>query len=148
MKKLLLALFFVFGVALFAEEAQPAEAPIPAGEEEMKGFLVTKWCWDNSYLSDCKLETVACGSEGCFRSPDFKVGESKETMDLVLFIQTRGVYKIVVPANVKLGSVLKKGIGKNDVSVIGKVDHGNKTIIASAFKSPPPPKKSFFKGCL
>jgi hypothetical protein len=32
--------------------------------------------------------------------------------------------------------------------MIGEYDPNTKTIAVSEFKAPPPPKKSFFKGCL
>jgi len=32
--------------------------------------------------------------------------------------------------------------------LIGEYDAGSNTIIVQEFKAPPPPTKSFFKGCL
>ena len=35
--------------------------------QEKEGFLTTKWCADRGLFADCRLETVFCGYEGCFK---------------------------------------------------------------------------------
>ena len=107
-----------------------------------KGFLTTKWCADNGYFADCRLETVVCGEGDCFKNWNFG-DEIKE--ELVLFVHDElKTYKI------KLDNIprheLDEAINRNDVSFIGEIK--GDTILAHEFKAPPPPKKSFFKGCL
>ena len=45
-------------------------------------------------------------------------------------------------------SELGEGMNKNGVVIVGTLDEATNTIHAHEFKAPPPPKKSFFKGCL
>ena len=44
--------------------------------------------------------------------------------------------------------MIDKGINRNEVTLIGDFNAATNTIIVKEFKAPPPPKKSFFKGCL
>ena len=50
---------------------------------EKKGFLTSKWCAENGYFSDCRLESLVCGSGECFKSWEF--GDTV-TDELVLFV--------------------------------------------------------------
>ncbi|DAB32431.1 MAG: hypothetical protein PWQ42_480 [Sulfurospirillum sp.] len=110
--------------------------------DEKKGFLTSKWCAQNGMFSDCRLESFVCGGEDCFKDWNFQDGIKEE---LVLFVHNEGKYY-----DVKLDGIqrykLDSAINRNEVSLIGRID-GDK-IYANDFKAPPPPKKSFFKGCL
>ena len=164
------------GISLFAEqESNPAptvETPPPApvteevveeAEEEEEeddelleeeedeelfekvGFLTTEDCALKGSFSSCYSEAYSCGFEGCYRENE--PGELRP-VQLVLFVHNDGKYY-----KVELGSEIKRyeldeGIGRNEVTIRGKYDEAQNTIVASEFEAPPPPKKSFFKGCL
>ncbi len=135
MKKLvMLALSALFATALFASSE----------EIEKKGFLTTKWCAENDMFKDCRLETAVCGFEGCFKTWQF--GDPIKEQ-LVLYVHDDGKYY-----KVDLGklhrSELDEAINRNEVTIIGSYDEKNNIIHTREFKAPPPPKKSFFKGCL
>jgi hypothetical protein len=117
------------------------------GEEGGKeGFLTSKWCVENDYFKDCRLETFMCGEGECYKK--WEIGE-KETEELVLYVHDEGKYY-----NIELGENLKRheldhlAINKNKVKIIGEYDAERNLIVATEFKAPPPAKKSFFKGCL
>lgn len=113
-----------------------------AADAEKKGFLTSKWCAQNGYFSDCRMESLVCGSGDCFKT--WEVGD-KVIDDLVLFVHAENkIYDIDYKAIPRYQ--LDEPMNQNEVSIIGKVE-GN-TIIATGFKAPPPPQKSFFKGCL
>ena len=113
-----------------------------AADAEKKGFLTSKWCAQNGYFSDCRLESMVCGSGDCFKT--WEAGD-KVIDNLVLFVHAENkVYDIDYKAIPRYQ--LDEPMNQNEVSIIGKVE-GN-TIIATGFKAPPPPQKSFFKGCL
>jgi hypothetical protein len=113
-------------------------------KDELKGFLTTKWCLENGYLGDCRLESYACKSGDCFKewTHDQEIQE-----ELVLFLHTQSKYY-----HIKLKGVprykLDKAVNRNDITLIGEIDHKSNTITVTDLKSPPPPKKGFFKGCL
>jgi|GEM_PF-318213 hypothetical protein len=124
-------------------------APQAVKEEELfekQGFLTTKWCADQGMFIDCRLESVVCGEGGCYRNWEF--GDAMNT-ELVIFVhKDLQYYKISPGTNISMAEVIEKGINKDQVTIIGKYDAASNTIVASEFKAPPPPKKSFFKGCL
>ncbi len=111
---------------------------------EKQGFLTIASCAAQGAFTDCYLENYACGSDGCFRTTEPGV---QEDVQIVLYSHKDGItYKLDVsgiPA-----SEIDEGINRNDVTIIGDYDPSTNTIVAHEFKAPPPPKKSFFKGCL
>ena len=108
---------------------------------EKKGFLTSKWCAQNGYFSDCRLESFVCGSGECFKNWDFG---NTLTDELVLFVHNeQKIYTIDYSA---IRYKLDEPMNMNDVTITGELK--GDTIIASGFKAPPPPQKSFFKGCL
>jgi hypothetical protein len=117
-----------------------------ASSEEMtkKGFLTSEWCVKNDLFKDCRLESYACGSEGCFAHWNFG---DKVTGKMVLYVHDEGTYY-----NIDLGKIkaheLDEAKNANEVTFTGEYDPQTNTIHATEFKAPPPPKKSFFKGCL
>lgn len=134
MKKLILSIITLF-----------ITTSMYANSVEKTGFLTTKWCADRGLLADCRMETIFCGYENCYKD------EKKFTTDVnatfVLNIHDEGKYYTVkFKEGVELGEILEKAINKNEVTLIGEL-HGNE-IEVHEFKAPPPPKKSFFKGCL
>ncbi len=133
MKKLVLVIAFsLLGTFGFAKEDMVTK----------KGFLTTKWCAENGYFADCRLETVVCGKGGCFRNWNF--GDKMEE-ELVLYVHDE-----LKTYQIKLDKIprheLDEAINRNEVSFSGEIK--GDTIIAHEFEAPPPPKKSFFKGCL
>ncbi len=111
---------------------------------EKQGFLTVASCAAQGAFTDCYLENYACGSDGCFEK--FEPGV-EGNVQIVLYSHKDGItYKLDVsgiPAH-----EIDEGINRNDVTVIGEYDPATNTIVAHEFKAPPPPKKSFFKGCL
>ncbi|WNZ00139.1 hypothetical protein SUSP_002556 [Sulfurospirillum sp. 'SP'] len=109
---------------------------------EKKGFLTSKWCAQNGYFSDCRLESFACGSGECFTNWEFG---NTLTDELVLFVHNeQKIYVIDYSAIPRYK--LDEPMNMNEVTIMGELK--GDTIIASGFKAPPPPQKSFFKGCL
>lgn len=109
---------------------------------EKKGFLTSKWCAQNGYFSDCRLESMVCGSGECFKSWEFG---DKVTDELVLFVHNeQKSYAIDYSAIPRYK--LDEPMNMNEVTISGELK--GDTIVASGFKAPPPPQKSFFKGCL
>lgn len=133
MKKLLLV-SAALSVALFANEG-----------EEFEGLLTTPGCAAQGAFADCYLENYACGSDGCFRKTD--AGVITKDAKYSLFQHSTGKVYTIDTSKLKLAE-MREGINKNGVVVIGTLDEATNTIKATEFKSPPPPKKSFFKGCL
>lgn len=116
-----------------------------AEEIEKVGFLTTKWCADKGLFADCRMETVFCKEGQCFKKDD--VFNTDVKGEFVLFVHDEGkYYELIMPAGFQLGEILEKGINKNEVTITGELI-GNKIEVKS-FEAPPPPKKSFFKGCL
>ncbi len=113
-----------------------------AAEIEKKGFLTSKWCAQNGYFSDCRLESMVCGSGDCFKSWEFG---DKVVDDLVLFVHAENkIYDIDYKHIPRY--TLDEPMNRNEVTIIGELQ--GDTLIAKSFKAPPPPTKSFFKGCL
>jgi len=115
---------------------------VSAESIEKKGFLTSKWCAQNGYFSDCRLESFVCGSGECFKSWEF--GDNV-TDELVLFVHNeQKSYAIDYSAIPRYK--LDEPMNMNEVTITGELR--DDTIVASGFKAPPPPQKSFFKGCL
>jgi hypothetical protein len=114
---------------------------------EKTGFLTTKWCVEQGLFKDCRLETIVCGEEGCNRTWNFG---DKEKMNLVLYVHNEGKAYDIHLNHDKLhpAHLIEEGINRNEVTMKGKVDENSNFIYADGYDAPPPPKKSFFKGCL
>jgi hypothetical protein len=134
MKKILLA---IFALSL-------AMTSVVAKGFEKKGFLTTKACAKVGAFKDCSLDSFSCGYEGCFL--DTEVGVETKT-ELVLFVHDDGKY-YNIDASSFHRSELDEGSSRNEVTIVGEYNKNSNTIIVQEFKAPPPPKKSFFKGCL
>ena len=114
---------------------------------EKKGFLTTKDCAQKGAFADCSLDSFVCGKEGCSTS-DKKMEPAKITKtDFVLFVHDDGKYYNVDVSKFHM-SEMDEGVSRNEVTIIGEYDKRSNTIVVQEFKAPPPPKKSFFKGCL
>lgn len=134
MKKILLiAAALVFSA--FAAE--------PEGQE-FEGLLTTPACAAQGAFADCYLENYACGSDNCFEKIDAGVDTKPP---LAIFQHGTGKTYKVDTTKLKI-SELGEGMNKNGVVIVGMLDTATNTIHATEFKAPPPPKKSFFKGCL
>lgn len=176
MKNLVLLLVFLFGTSLFAmqdnadasshgEEAktgtasadQEANAKAELCEEDLEidedeeelfekvGFLTTEDCALKGSFTSCYAESYVCGFENCFEENDAGV---VKPIQLVMFVHNDGKFYKINLGEGLAQSEADKGIGRNEVTVIGKYDEATNIITASEFQSPPPPKASFFKGCL
>lgn len=111
---------------------------------EKQGFLTIESCAAQGAFQDCYMENYLCGSDECFKKTE--PGVIKD-VQIVLYSHKDGItYKLDV-AKIPMADI-DSGINRNDVTIIGNYDKKTKTIYATEFKSPPPPKKSFFKGCL
>jgi len=111
---------------------------------EKSGFLSTEACASQGAFTDCYFENYVCGSDGCYLTTE--AGINKNT-PLALFSHDDGViYKLDTSAMKR--SIFDSGINRNAVTIVGTFDASTNTIIVQKFKAPPPPKKSFFKGCL
>lgn len=113
---------------------------------EKVGFLTTKWCLNKGLLADCRMETIFCKEGECYKKQnEFTTDVNAE---LVLFIHDDGkAYDLELTPGLQLGELLEKAINKNEVTVRGELI-GNDKIKVIEYEAPPPPKKSFFKGCL
>lgn len=132
MKKLSVLLV---GLALFV-------GVLNAEDVTKKGFLTSKWCAQRGYFSDCRLESFVCGSGDCFKRWEF--GDTVID-EVVLFVHDENkLYTIDYHGMPRY--LLDEPMNRNDVSIIGELN--GDTIVAKSFKAPPPPEKSFFKGCL
>ncbi|BAF70921.1 hypothetical protein [Nitratiruptor sp. SB155-2] len=116
-----------------------------SGEFQKKGFLTTEWCAKNDLFADCRLESYHCGSEGCYKN--WNPGDP-EKRQIVLYVHDENKIYYVKPSGVNVAELIEKGGNRNEVTLIGKLENDKKTIDVKEFKAPPPPKKSFFKGCL
>ncbi|KIM11140.1 MAG: hypothetical protein KU37_05680 [Sulfuricurvum sp. PC08-66] len=115
-----------------------------ASEFEKKGFLTTKACAEKGIFADCSLDAFVCGTEGCFRKAEPGVITKEE---LVLFVHSEGkIYNL--DASKFSRAHLDEGVSRNEVTIIGEFDKSTNTIVVTEFSPPPPPAKSFFKGCL
>jgi hypothetical protein len=128
MKKLVLASIFaaLTAVSSFAS-AEAKDATVHEGEVEKKGVLATVECLKKGYFKDCRLETMATSPMG-------------------LFVHSEGIIYTLDMSDAPRHE-LDEDIGRNNVTVIGKLQSNN-VIKVRASKAPPPEGKSFFKGCL
>lgn len=132
MKKLvLIATALVFSA--FANEGQ-----------EFEGLLTTPGCAAQGAFADCYLENYACGSDDCYEK--IEPGQSTNPK-LALFQHNTGKTYLIDTSKLKV-SELGEGMNKNGVIITGVLDTKTNIIAATEFKAPPPPTKSFFKGCL
>jgi len=115
----------------------------PEGQE-FEGLLTTPGCAAEGAFADCYLENYACGSDGCFRKTEPGV---RGKPNIALFQHNTGKTYNVDVSKLNL-SELGEGMNKNGVVIVGTLDEATNVIHATEFKAPPPPKKSFFKGCL
>ena len=130
MKKILIALSLLF---------------LAAEAKEITGFLTTKGCAEKGAFADCSLDSFVCGKEGCaLKTEPGKIGKK---LKLVLFVHDHGKYYNVDASKFHM-SEMDEGVSRNEVTIIGEYDNRSNTIVVEEFKAPPPPKKSFFKGCL
>ncbi|MEA3372516.1 MAG: hypothetical protein U9Q62_02380 [Campylobacterota bacterium] len=114
------------------------------GTFEKEGFLTTENCAKQGAFTDCYMENYVCGEDFCNLKTE--PGVDNETQ-LVLFSHDDGViYKLDTAAVPR--SVFDAGVNRNAVSITGEYDAATQTITVQTFEAPPPPKKSFFKGCL
>ena len=127
------------------EEPKPAEkASSELVPMEKMGFLTIDSCAEAGAFKDCYLENYICGADGCFQ--EFEPGVFGK-VQLVLYSHVDGIsYKLDV-TELDM-SLIDTGINRNEVSIVGEYDAATNTLYAKEFKAPPPPKKSFFKGCL
>lgn len=139
MKKIAFVLSFA---ALFAFASDAPAQKQGKGGDEKKGFLTSKWCAQQGYFKDCRLESFVCGGGDCFKDWNFGDNEKEE---LVLFVHDEG--KIY---DVKLDGLprykLDGALNSDGVTMIGSIEGA--TIKVNDFKAPPPAAKEFFKGCL
>ncbi len=114
------------------------------GAFEKEGFLSTQKCAEQGAFKDCYMENYVCGSDGCFEKTE--AGVDNKT-SLVLFSHNDGIiYKLDISRLDR--KEFDVGVNRNGVLVTGEYDSSTNTIVVHEFKSPPPLKKSFFKGCL
>ncbi len=113
--------------------------------EEFEGVLTTPACAAQGAFADCYLENYACGSDGCFKTSE--AGVVEKDVKYALFDHSTGKTYVIDTANLKI-SDMRLGMNKSGVVVTGVLDEKTGVIKATEFKAPPPPKKSFFKGCL
>jgi len=175
MKNILFALLFAFSTSLFAiqdeadaksntevivnETATVEDSNTEVADDELEldeddeeedlfekvGFLTTEDCALKGSFTSCYSESYVCNFENCFEENDAGI---VKPVQLALFVHNDGKFYKVNLGEGLAHSEADKGIGRNEVTVIGKYDEATNIITASEFKSPPPPKVSFFKGCL
>jgi len=159
MKKLLsvVATLLLIATSAFASNAEDKKVsvstvppshttPLATQSFEKKGFLTTKWCAEQGMFTDCKLETVVCGEGGCYKNWEFG---DKEKLELVVFVHDEGKYYNIFPKEgFHVAEAIELGLSRNEVTIKGSFDKSKNMILATSFDAPPPPKKSFFKGCL
>lgn len=124
MKKFLLLTLSLLSTMAIASSTEAASKP---GEVELKGFLATEACLKKDYFKDCRLDTM-------------------EASPFALYVHgDNAIYKLDV-TNFHAYE-LDEAVGKNNVTIIGKLENGN-VVKVRDYKAPPPETKSFFKGCL
>lgn len=121
-----------------------AKAEVKLEPMEKMGFLTTENCAKAGEFRDCYLENYACGSNGCYQESEPGV---QTKVNFVIFSHADGMTYNLDLSKIRMQD-LDKVINVNDGSVVGEYNEATNTIIASEVKAPPPPKKSFFKGCL
>jgi|GEM_PF-2154590 hypothetical protein len=112
---------------------------------EKQGLLISEDCAIKGSFSSCNLESYACGFEGCWQENEPGINKP---VQLVLFVHDDGkYYKIELTDEVKR-YYLDEGVNRNEIIIIGKYNKAEDFVNVTEFKTPPPPSKSFFKGCL
>ncbi len=131
---------------LKVSESVSEAVPEKTKEVAMEGFMTTEWCAEQGMFRDCRMESIVCGEGGCYKH--WEVGD-KEKMNLVLYVHNdMKAYKIKPSKEFNIAEFLETSINRNAVTIKGSYDEASNTIYATSFEAPPPPKKSFFKGCL
>ena len=119
MKKILLTLV---AVAISATSMSAVETV------KKSGFLTTDYCLKRDYFTNCKLEN--------YQDPKQK---------LVLYVHDEQDFYYIDASKIEK-SEMDEGFARDNVSFTGTLT--GKTIHATKYDGPPPPAKSFFKGCL
>jgi len=119
MKKIILTLV---AVAISATSLSAAKTV------KKQGFLTTDYCLKRDYFTNCKLEN--------YLDPKQK---------LVLYVHDEQDFYYIDASHLEKAE-LDEGFARNGVAITGKLK--GKTIHATKYDGPPPPAKSFFKGCL
>ena len=119
MRKILLTLV---AVAISATSMSAAETI------KKQGFLTTDYCLKRDYFTNCKLEN--------YLDPKQK---------LVLYVHDEQDFYYIDTSKIEK-SEMDEGFARDGVSFTGTLK--GKTIKATKYDAPPPPAKSFFKGCL
>lgn len=150
MRKTILSLIFasliMAGCGKGGKDSNESNATEQNGTFQKQGFLTTKWCADQGMFQDCRMESIVCGEGECNQKWEFG---DPEKMELVLYSHDDlQYYKLDLSKFKDIGSLLEEGINKDQVIINGDITDNNNTIIVKAFRAPPPPTKSFFKGCL
>jgi len=115
-------------------ETSPA-AHMADASFEKRGFLVTRWCADQGLFVDCRLESLVCGSGGCFRHWEFG---KKVKRELVLYVHDDLQYYGIKPAEgFSMGELIDKAFAKNLVTIRGKYEKQTNSIVAITFELPP-----------
>jgi hypothetical protein len=97
-----------------------------------QGFLVTKWCADQGFFTDCRLESLVCGEGECFRHWEFG---DKVKRELVLYVHNDLQYYSIKPAEgFSMGKLIEKAFAKNLVTIRGKYDKQTNSIITVKFE--------------
>lgn len=117
----------LLGASLFASEGEEGTHEKESEFKKM-GFLTTEWCVQEGYFVGCPLDTY-------------------QTSKTVLYVHDDGKYYYVDYGTVPEYEI-DEIINRNEVTLMGKYDEPSNTIIMEHFEAPPPPGKSFFKGCL
>lgn len=97
-----------------------------------QGFLTTDYCVKRDYFTNCKLENYQNMNE-----------------ELVLFVHDEQDYYYIDASHLEKAE-LDEGFARNSVTITGDLfkSGDKKLIVGHEYKGPPPPAKSFFKGCL
>jgi len=91
---------------------------ISKGSFQKKGFVTTKWCAENGYFIDCRLETLACGRGECFR--DWEYGD-EEHIELVLYVHSDlQYYHLKSSKEFNTSEFISNSFGKNGIKVVGE----------------------------
>lgn len=105
---------------------------IAAKQFRKKGFLTTKWCAEKGLFRDCKLETLVCQKGECFREWQYGQPISRE---MVLYVHDDLQYYYIKPSKeFKMSRLIESAMSRDGVTIIGKYDPKNTTIVVRDFK--------------
>lgn len=109
-----------------------AVSSLSAKEISKQGFLTTDYCVERGHFTNCKLDN--------YHDPKQK---------LVLYVHDEQDYYFIDASHLEQAEV-DEGFARNGVTITGKLvkKKGHDLIVGKEYKGPPPPAKSFFKGCL